>query len=337
MLKFILTLLAIISTSFAYVNGPCSGRSGICIDSGQCSYYGGSSYSGLCPYDINSVRCCDGIPCRANDGRTGTCVFSSQCSGESVSGKCPGGNDFKCCLGSSGGDSSSEGSTEVPTEGSYFGPCNGGGGACINIKAASCDTSTVSNLCPGGTNVKCCIAGGRPTWYINQNEHTTPVCTIGGEAKSLATSGCGMASLTMGISIATGVNLNPTDLFREAYQKGRYYGNGFDHEGISYMGSLHGVKVTWTDNTDLVYNALDSGNGVIFNVGPDSKYHFTTGGHYIFLKGAKTESGIKKVYVFDPNGRNNYVNVLFALKRSDGGIEMAKKGFYGDFGIVTKN
>ena len=53
------------------------------------------------------------------------------------------------------------------------------------------------------------------------------------------------------------------------------------------------------------------------------------------MKGAKTHGGIKKVYVFDPNGRNNYVNVLFALKKSDGGIEVAKKGTGSDFGIVS--
>ena len=68
----------------------------------------------------------------------------------------------------------------------------------------------------------------------------------------------------------------------------------------------------------------------------DNIYHFTSGGHYIFLKGAKTQNGIKKVYVFDPNGRNNYVNVLFALKSSDGGIQIARRGFGGDFGIVSK-
>jgi hypothetical protein len=155
--------------------------------------------------------------------------------------------------------------------------------------------------------------------------------------KSVATSGCGIASLTMGISVVTGNNLNPTQLFREAYQHGHYYGEGMSHEGISYIGRLHGVSVTWTDDTDRVYSALENGLGVIFNVGPDNRYHFTGGGHYIFLKGAKTQNNIKKVYVFDPNGRNNYINVLFALKSQDGGIQLARKGFGADFGIVTSN
>jgi len=54
------------------------------------------------------------------------------------------------------------------------------------------------------------------------------------------------------------------------------------------------------------------------------------------LHGAKTQNKIKKVYVFDPNGSNNYKNVLFAFKRSDGGIEVAQKGTGVDFGIITQ-
>ncbi len=329
MSNFILILLAVISTTFSYTNGPCSYRSGICIDSGSCSYYGGTVYSGQCPSEPNNIKCCDNIPCRSDDGRNGKCVFSSQCNGVSVGGKCPGGNDFKCCLsGSGGGESSGQ---------SYYGPCSSGGGACIDSNTVTCDTSFVSGRCPGGNSVKCCIAGGRPSWYINQNEHTEPACYIGGVPKSLATSGCGIASLTMGISVVTGNNLNPTQLFREAYQAGYYTGDGMSHDGISFVGRKHGVSVSWTNDLDRVYSALESGKGVIFNVGPDSKYHFTGGGHYIFLKGAKTQNGIKKVYVFDPNGRNNYINVLFALKSSDGGIQLATRGFGADFGIVSRS
>ena len=53
--------------------------------------------------------------------------------------------------------------------------------------------------------------------------------------------------------------------------------------------------------------------------------------------GAKTQNDVKKVYVFDPNGYNNYVNVLFPLKSSDGGIEIAAKGNGADFAIISQN
>jgi hypothetical protein len=130
-------------------------------------------------------------------------------------------------------------------------------------------------------------------------------------------------------------NVTPETLFREGYKSNLYHGEGFSHAAITFLGRKHGVKVNWTDNVDAVYKALASGKGVIFNVGPDSKYHFTKGGHYIFLYGAKKENGVEKVYVYDPNGKNKYVNVLFPLKKSQGGIEIAKKGFGGDFGIVS--
>ena len=38
---------------------------------------------------------------------------------------------------------------------SYGMPCNGGGGSWINLDNTSCDTSTVSSKCPGGSNIKC--------------------------------------------------------------------------------------------------------------------------------------------------------------------------------------
>ena len=46
------------------------------------------------------------------------------------------------------------------------------------------------------------------------------------------------------------------------------------------------------------------------------------------------QNGVQKVYVFDPNGYNNYANVLFPLRRDLGGIEVAKIGTGRDFSIV---
>ena len=291
-LQLILTLLVIIPTIFADVNGGCSGRNGICISSDKCSSYGGESFSGKCPSDPNNIKCCDNIRCTADDGRKGTCAFSDQCNGEKISGKCPGGSDFKCCIG--------------------------------NINNSSSGSSK------GSTH-----KGGKPSWYINQGEHRETICTIGGERKSVATSGCGVASLAMAISALNKNKVTPETLFREGYKSNLYHGEGFSHAALTFLGKKHGVSVKWTDNVSNVYSALENGKGVIFNVGPESKYHFTKYGHYIFLFGCKKENGVEKVYVFDPNGKNNYINVLFPLRKSQGGIEKAKKGQGGDFGIVS--
>jgi hypothetical protein len=321
--NLILTLLVIIPTIFASLNGICSGRNGICINTNTCSNYGGQSFVGKCPNDPNNVRCCDNIPCTVNDGRKGSCVFTRQCSGELFSGKCPGGSDFKCCV-------------DTPKDSSYNGPCNGGGGACINIDNTSCGTYTVTGKCPGGSNIKCCVAGSEPSWYIDQYTHTETICTIKGQPKSVATSGCGISCLSMAISTLKNNYVSPETLFREGYNNGMYWGDGFSHDGLTFLGKKHGVKVSWTDNISTVFSALQSGKAVIFHVGKESKYHFTKGGHYIFLYGAKKQNGIEKVYVFDSNGFNHYVNVLFPLRKSEGGIEVAKKGTGSDFGIVER-
>jgi len=96
--KLVLSVLATVPSTLAAVNGRCTGKTGICISTGTCSNYGGTSVVGKCPNDPNDIRCCDSIPCRADDGRQGNCVFTNECGGDMISGKCPGGNDFKCCI-----------------------------------------------------------------------------------------------------------------------------------------------------------------------------------------------------------------------------------------------
>ena len=173
--KLIIIVLVTISTIFAEVNDQCSGRTGICLKTTTCSSFGGTIYSGKCPNDPNDVKCCDNISCTADDGRKGNCVFIGQCNGETISGKCPGGSNFKCCVGTSSSQS-------------YYGPCSGGGGACINIDNTRCDTSIVSGKCPGANNIKCCIAGTKPSWYINQGQYTQTICIYDGEKKNCSKS-----------------------------------------------------------------------------------------------------------------------------------------------------
>ncbi len=332
--KLILILLVTISAAFASLNGECSGRTGICIKTSTCSSYGGQSYSGKCPSDPNDVKCCDSIPCSAN-GKSGYCVFSNQCGGETVSGKCPGGNDFKCCLSGQIDPTPTPTPTPGQKDSTFNGPCSGGGGACINTDIYSCDTRLTSGKCPGGNNVKCCVSGSRPSWYINQGDYKKILCSIPGTKpvdKSVSSSGCGPSSLAMAIRILTGQNVSPEVLFLKGYQDKLYEGNGFSKYALTTLGKKYGVSVTWTESADSAFSALQNKNPVIFNVRPEDKYHFTREGHYILLYGTKTENGVKKVYVFDPNGGNKYINVLFPFKKSDGGIEKAK----GSFGIVKK-
>ena len=98
MQKFFLIFFVVISASFSKVNDPCSSETGICINTGTCNKYNGKIYTGKCPDDPENVKCCYDISCKADDGRIGSCKFVDQCKGDTVSGKCPGGANFKCCF-----------------------------------------------------------------------------------------------------------------------------------------------------------------------------------------------------------------------------------------------
>ena len=54
------------------------------------------------------------------------------------------------------------------------------GAACININNVSCGTQTVSGLCPGESNLKCCLSGNRLSRYVDQTQHTDTIIRMPG-------------------------------------------------------------------------------------------------------------------------------------------------------------
>lgn len=106
-------VLLLSGTALGAVNGPCSadGTSGVCISSATCSDSAGSSHSGFCPDDPTDIQCCTKTDC----GSGGNCRWTSQCSGSSQAGLCPGPADFKCCLIGSDGGSPSDGGGATST------------------------------------------------------------------------------------------------------------------------------------------------------------------------------------------------------------------------------
>jgi hypothetical protein len=132
-----------------------------------------------------------------------------------------------------------------------------------------------------------------------QFDYKKTVCTIGGERKSVSTSGCGATSMSMVIRYLTGdSSQTPYTLFKWAYKEGYYSGDGLGHGAVSAMGKLYGVTGSWVgkDGKKIVA-ALSSGHPVIAHMGPGI---FTKGGHYIVLRGV-TEDG--KILVNDPNSK----------------------------------
>ncbi|KAH6871827.1 hypothetical protein B0T10DRAFT_500219 [Thelonectria olida] len=100
----ILTLAQITLSSFLWafavseVNNPCYGKDGIagvCVSETNCKNSGGISISGACPNDPANIKCCTKPSCP--NGAQGNCRWVSDCAGSTVSNKCPGPAQFKCC------------------------------------------------------------------------------------------------------------------------------------------------------------------------------------------------------------------------------------------------
>ena len=136
---------------------------------------------------------------------------------------------------------------------------------------------------------------------IYQFDYKQTVCTIDGQRKSVSTSGCGAASMSMVICYLTGntTSQNPYTLFKWAYNEGYYSGDGLGHSAVSAMGRLYGVSGTWIGKDgEAIITALKSGHPIIAHMG---KGIFTRNGHYIVLRGV-TDDG--KILVNDPNSES---------------------------------
>jgi len=189
--KLIKTLLVTIPYTLAEINEGCTGRNGICINTYTCIKYNGKSFTGKCPNDASNIRCCDNIPCQSN-GKTGKCMFTSQCQGTTVSGLCPGNGDFKCCIEKDPEPSSTETDPEptlteidpeqtsieadpiptltetdpeqtsietdpVPEIKPATCTAEGKSGICMNTNQCTGNRKSLSGYCPGPANIQCCI------------------------------------------------------------------------------------------------------------------------------------------------------------------------------------
>ena len=132
---------------------------------------------------------------------------------------------------------------------------------------------------------------------VYQFDYKAAVCTIDDVPRSVATSGCGAASVSMVIAYLTGnTEQTPYSLFYRAVQNGRYRGSGLDHQTLSWLLRENGVKSQWISNSaDAIQRALEEGKPVIAHMGPGT---FTQSGHYIVLRGV-TEDGA--ILLNDPN------------------------------------
>ncbi|MDO4548292.1 MAG: C39 family peptidase [Clostridia bacterium] len=129
-------------------------------------------------------------------------------------------------------------------------------------------------ITPPGT-----MSGIKPVY---QSDYKATVTTIGGQNKSVWTSGCGAVVVAMAAGYYIGEDISCEDLFRWACDNGFYSGNGLGHEALSEMLKPYGLVGRWINNDDTraVKLALQTGRPVVAHVGPGT---FTKNGHYILL------------------------------------------------------
>jgi len=138
---------------------------GVCIDESTCKSGGGSVVSNACPGTSNSIKCCTKASCGSTPAFlrgdeqdaliAGNCRWVSDCKGNSVSNRCPGPADFKCCQSSE------------PGCGGYSQPPRFGEGGCqqVAIKGAK----AIIAKFPGRTREVGCKrpSGNKPSDHYN--------------------------------------------------------------------------------------------------------------------------------------------------------------------------
>lgn len=137
---------------------------------------------------------------------------------------------------------------------------------------------------------------------LNQGDYPEAICVVGGQKKSVKSSGCGAVCVSIvGQYITGNDSLGPEMLFEWAYDNGYYFGDGLGHECLTAMAELFGLKAEWVSNrSERILESIRDRRPVIAHMGHG---HFSgSSGHYILLIG-ENEDG--QIIVHDPGKRAN--------------------------------
>ena len=136
--------------------------------------------------------------------------------------------------------------------------------------------------------------GGMEVVYYNQlDERWANV--MYGQSSTIGEAGCGPTSMSIVISTLTGDAHDPIELSRWSVANGhRCEGNGSYHSLIPGAAEGYGLSCEGDLTAQDIVDALSGGKLVVAIM---SKGHFTTGGHFIVLRGVTAEG---KILVADP-------------------------------------
>lgn len=153
------------------------------------------------------------------------------------------------------------------------------------------------------TTLKCQVNKGRGSMsngmmniplYL-QTSYTKPIKWYGGTT-TVKSKGCGPTSVSMVVAYLTGnVTQNPQIIFEWLNSLNYFHGYGFGKAALTKAAARYGVSCVWQDLTEsTMKQTLLNGRPIIAFMG---KGQFSTGGHYIVLKGV---DGSGKIAVNDP-------------------------------------
>lgn len=157
---------------------------------------------------------------------------------------------------------------------------------------------TITQFIPGQEGQELLTGGVVELLYFNQGEEPWASSSYGPD--SVRGYGCGPTAMSMVISTLGGDTIDPAAMAQLAYQQG-YCAPGSGSylsivEGLAqYFGMV--VQSCGEISAEDLYQRLASGQMLVALMGPG---HFTSGGHFIVLRGA-TLTG--QVLVADPNSR----------------------------------
>ena len=136
--------------------------------------------------------------------------------------------------------------------------------------------------------------GGMEVVYYNQLDERWENVMYG-QSSAIGEAGCGPTSMSIVISTLTGKAHDPVELSKWSVANGhRCEGNSSYHSLIPGAAEGYGLSCKGDLSAQDIVDALSSGKLVVAIM---SKGHFTTGGHFIVLRGVTAEG---KILVADP-------------------------------------
>lgn len=138
-----------------------------------------------------------------------------------------------------------------------------------------------------------------------------------GEGKSLSTSGCGMMCVSMALSYYQKEDApSPMSVMRWTVESGLFQGNGLTRNNVQRLAEDYGLDGAWHRlNPFSMRRFLRQGHLIIAYMG---KGMFTTGGHYILLRGTTADGSILVSDPYDEEKSEQAFNPQLLIDQAEG-------------------